>query len=180
MTSAHTTRLLIVVFLALLGVVALVQLNRPADTPAPTVLPMLFPGIGPTQITRIELENHMTGQKLTLVKVPGDWTGTDEKGRPVPVDLNRVTRIIQILPTLRYNRMMEGSDVKAFGLADGGLFVVRFDAGGSTYTLHVGDLNSALTYAYVQRGDDGPIGQILATDANTLTTLVRTADSSAP
>ena len=180
MTSAHTTRLLILVFLVLLGVVALVQLNRPADSPAPTALPVLFPGIGPTQITRIKLENHMTGQQLTLVRVPGGWTGTDEKGQPVSVDLNRVTRIIQILPTLRYNRMMEGSDVKAFGLADGGLFVVRFDAGSSTYTLHVGDLNSALTYAYVQRGDDGPIGQIPATDANTLTTLVRAADSSAP
>jgi hypothetical protein len=180
MTSAHTTRLLIGVFLALLGVAALVQINRPADVPSPTALPDLFSGIEPTQITRIELENHMTGQKLTLVRVPGDWTGTDEKGQPVPVDLNRVTRIIQILPTLRYNRIMEGSDVKVFGLADGGLFVVRFDARGTTYTLHIGDLNSALTYAYVQRGDDGPIGQIAAIDANTLTILVRAADSSAP
>ena len=36
--------------------------------------------------------------------------------------------MIQILPTLRYNRVMEGSDVKAFGFAEGSNIVARFKA----------------------------------------------------
>ncbi len=75
---------------------------------------------------------------------------------------------------------MEGSDVTAFGLANGGRFVVHFDARGSSYTLHIGELNSALMYAFVQLGDNGPIGQIPATDANSLVTMVRAAGSPTP
>ncbi len=88
--------------------------------------------------------------------------------------------MIQIRPTVRYNRIMEGSDVTAFGLADGGRFVVHFEARGDAYTLHIGELNSALTYAYVQLGDNGPIGQISATDANGLVAIVRAAGTPAP
>ena len=72
----------------------------------------------------------------------------------------QIADMIQNLPTLRYNRVMEGSDVKAFGFADGGFFVVRFDAGAS-YLLRVGDLNSDQSYTYVQRGNDPTVLQVL-------------------
>jgi hypothetical protein len=107
-----------------------------------------------------------------MVKAPGDWLGADQNGKTLALYLAHVTRMIQILATLRYNRVMEGSDVKAFGLADGGSFVIRFDAGGAAYTLHVGDLNSAQTYSYVQRGDGGPVVQVPARDAAMLVRMV--------
>ncbi len=175
MIGARTTRVLIVVFVGLLGLVYVFNLarqNTAVRIVYPTPQPELFPGIDQTQITRIELENLVDKRRLTLVKVPGDWLGSDQNGKSVQVDMAQVTRMIQILPTLRYNRVMEGSDVKAFGLADGGYFVVRFDAGGATYTLHVGDVNSAQTYSYVQRGDGGPVLQIPARDAAMLVRMV--------
>jgi uncharacterized protein DUF4340 len=175
MISARTTRWLIVVFVALLGLVYVLNLarqNAVVRIPYPTPQPELFPGIEQTQITRIEVENRVDKRKLTLVKAPGDWIGADQNGKTVPVDLVQVTRMIQILPTLRYNRIMEGSDVKAFGLADGGYFIVRFDAGGTSYVLHVGDVNSAQTYSYVQPGDSGPVLQIPARDAAMLVRMV--------
>ena len=175
MSNTRTTRILIVIFVALLGVAYLVSVARKASAPTPPPVPVslyVFPGVEPTQITRIELENQVDKRKLTLVKVPGDWIGTDQNGKTVQVDLAQVTRMIQILPTLRYNRIMEGSDVKAFGLADGGYFIVRFDAGGTSYVLHIGDVNSAQTYSYVQRGDSGPVLQIPARDAAMLVRMV--------
>ncbi len=171
----RTTRLLIGVFIGLLGLVYLLNLagqNATARIPYPVIAPELFPGIAQTQITRIEVENRVDKRKISMVRVPGDWLGTDQDGKSVPVDLPQVTRMIQILPSLRYNRVMEGSDVKAFGLADGGLFIVRFEAGGSTYTLHIGDLNSAQTYSYVQRGDSGPVVQVPARDVAMLVRVV--------
>ena len=49
--------------------------------------------------------------------------------------------------------------MKAFGFADGGFFVVRFDAGAS-YLLRVGDVNADQSYAYVQRGNDATVLQV--------------------
>ena len=175
MTGSRTTQVLIVAFVGLLGlafVFNLARQNAVVRIPYPTARPELFPGIDQTQITRIEIDNLVQNRKLTLVKVPGDWTGTDQTGKNVPVDLAQVTRMIQILPTLRYNRTMEGSDVKAFGLADGGYFIVRFDAGGTSYVLHIGDVNSAQTFSYVQRGDNGPVVQVPARDAAMLVRMV--------
>jgi uncharacterized protein DUF4340 len=175
MTGSRTTQVLIVAFVVLVGLAYLFNLaqqNATVRIPYPTALPELYPGIEQTQITRIEIENLVQKRRLTLVKVPGDWIGTDQTGKSVPVDLAQVTRMIQILPTLRYNRIMEGSDVKAFGLADGGYFIVRFDAGGTSYVLHVGDVNSAQTYSYVQPGDSGPVLQIPARDAAMLVRMV--------
>ncbi len=183
MTSPRTTRLLIVAFVGLLVVAAAINGIRQSsgpDTATPMPLVYLFPQVESTDITRIDVENHLEGGKLILVRTPGDWLGTDGNGKSVPVDLSKVTRMIQILPTLRYNRLMEGSDVTAFGLANGGRFVVHFDARGSSYTLHIGELNSALTYAYAQLGENGPIGQIPATDANNLVSIVRAASNPAP
>ncbi|MCC7447468.1 MAG: DUF4340 domain-containing protein [Anaerolineae bacterium] len=180
MNTTRTTRILIVIFVALLGVAYLVNQARRRSAPTPPPVPValyVFPGVEPTQITRIELENHMIKRTLTLERIPGGWKGTDDKGAEVPVDLNQATRIIQILSSLRYNRVLEGSDVKAFGLADGGLFMVRFIASNKTYTLHIGDLNSALTSAYARRSDSEPVIQIPAIEAKS---LVKPVDSPLP
>jgi len=180
MSNTRTTRILIVIFVALLGVAYLVSVARKASAPTPPPVPVslyVFPGVEPTQITRIEMENHMIKRALTLERIPGGWKGTDDKGADVLVDLNQATRIIQILSSLSYNRVLEGSDVKAFGLADGGLFMVRFIASGKTYTLQIGDLNSALTYAYARRSDSEPVIQIPAIEAKS---LVKPVDSPLP
>jgi hypothetical protein len=175
MTGVRSTRLLIVIFVGLLGAAYLLNLARQTSVVPiayPTPLSEVFPGIEQTQITRMEVENRLDGRKVSMVKAPGDWIGADQNGKTIALDLAQVTRMIQILPTLRYNRVMEGSDVKAFGLADGGSFVIRFDAGGTSYTLHVGDLNSAQTLSYVQRGDSGPVVQVPARDAAILVRMV--------
>jgi hypothetical protein len=173
MLNNRTTRLLIVLFVGLLAVaylVNLVQQNKTVYVPYPTPLPEVFPGIDARQITHIELENPGWKRKIVLDKVPGDWVAKDGDGKPIQVDLGQVTRMIQILPTLRYNRVLESTDLKAFGLADGGLFVLRFSVGNASYTLRVGDPNSAQTYSYIQRGDGGPV---LQADMQQVAQLVR-------
>ncbi|MEP7285974.1 MAG: DUF4340 domain-containing protein [Chloroflexota bacterium] len=164
MSGSRTTRLLLVVFVGILAVAYLLNLaqqsSRPQPTATPETQPDVFPGVEPTQITRIEIESVRVNRKITLVKVPGDWKGTDEKGASVPVDLAQVSRMLQVLSSLRYNRVMEGTaDVKTFGFEGGGFFIVRFDAG-QQYSLHIGDLNSAQTNAYIQRGDDPTVLQV--------------------
>ncbi len=79
--------------------------------------------------------------------------------------------MIQFLPTLRYNRVMEGSDVQAFGLSDGGILIVSFEVG-ARYTLHIGDLNSDLACSHVQREPDVYIPQVPAVPVATLLHLV--------
>jgi hypothetical protein len=157
--NAKTTRLLIGVFLGMLVLAFMVNQARPAR-PVPTPMPEVFPGIAPTDITRIEVENVKAKQRYVLVRAPGEWKGTDANGNDVEVDLRQITRMIQAISTLRYNRIMEGSDVATFGLENGGVFVVRFDAGSSSYTLRIGETNSARTHSYIQRGDDPAILQV--------------------
>lgn len=178
MTTFRSTRLLLLVFVGLLAaafVINIARQNTPVPTPRITPLIEVFPGIDATQITRIEVENRPQKRKITLVRTPGQWVATDEKQQTVTVDVAQITRMIQILPTLRYNRVMEGSDLKAFGLADGGLFVVRFSVGDASYTLHVGNLNSDRTYSYVQReasGSSSPVLQVPASQVATLVSIV--------
>jgi len=126
----------------------------------PTAMPEVFPGINPTDITRIEVENVGNKHKYLLVRAPGEWKGTDENGKDVEVDPGQVTRMIQAISTMRYNRIMEGSDVETFGLNNGGVFMVRFDAGSSSYTLRIGETNSARTHSFVQRGQDPAVLQV--------------------
>jgi hypothetical protein len=178
MNNTRSTRILIVVFFALLGLTYVVNQSRQnVAPPNPTEMPAVFPGIDATQITRMVVENRTNKKKITLIRVPGDWQATDENGNSVSANLNQVTRMIQILPTLRYNRVMDGSDVKAFGLAGGGSYAVTFDAGGTSYALNVGDLNSAGTFSYVQRGSDGPIMQVPSREIVTLISMVVTPTS---
>jgi hypothetical protein len=171
----RSTRLLILIFVGLLAaafVINIARQNTPVPTPRITPLIEVFPGIDATQITRIEVENRPQKRKITLVRTPGQWAVTDEKQQTVTVDVAQITRMIQILPTLRYNRVMEGSDLKAYGLADGGLFVVRFSVGDTSYALHVGDLNSDQTYSYVQREANGSSSPVLQVPASQVATLV--------
>ncbi len=66
--------------------------------------------------------------------------------------------MLQILSALRYNRILDKSetDLRAFGLADGGWFILRFDAG-ARHMLRVGEVNAARTDSYVQRGEGGSV-----------------------
>ncbi len=172
MKHFRTTFLLVLLFAGLLGASLLLNPTRQvASTPPPTTFPEVFPGVAQTQITQITLERRSTGRKISMTRVPGDWTASDENGHPVQVDLNQVARMLQILSTLRYNRVMEGSDVQPFGLSDGGLFIVNFDAG-AHHTLHIGDLNSDLTYTYIQRESEVSILQVPAVQVATLIRMV--------
>lgn len=170
MIRQRTTLILVGVFLALAAVAYVLDSTQRANQPQvqfPTAQPELFDGVEATQITRMELQNHATGRQVTLVKVPGGWQGTDKNGKSIQVDPGQPPRMLQILSSLRYNRIMEGSDVKAFGLADGGMFSVSFDAGRS-YTLLIGDLNSDSSLAFVQRGIGSAIVQVPAQPMFTL------------
>ena len=162
MLNRRSTVLLVIVFVALAAVAYFLgqaqQTLHPAP-PSPTDAPLVFPGIDPAQITRIEVENVKNGLKVTLVKQADGWQGKNEKGWSVEARPRQIADMIQNLPTLRYNRVMEGSDVQAFGFVGGGFLVVKFDAGAS-YLLRVGDLNSDQSYAYVQRGADPAVLQV--------------------
>ena len=177
MKNRRTSWLLGIVFVALAALAIAVSVVRQSNTPPPvyaTEMPQVFPGVDQTQITRIEIENHLNGKAVTLVKRPGDWEGKDKDGQPVQVNPGQVARMLQILATLRYNRIMEGSDVKAFGLADDGYFIVRFDAGGS-YVLTVGDQNSDHSLVFVQNAANGPVLQVSQPQMAVLLTMVATA-----
>jgi hypothetical protein len=173
---------LIVVFAALLGLAALIGVAQrsagPQATarPVATAIPFVFPEVETTQITLIELENRRTGQKLKLTKVPGDWLAENERGAKVNVDLTQMPPILQILATLRYNRIIGSSELENFGLADGGRFIVRFTAG-ATYTLHIGNDNPDQTMTYIQRGENSPV---LLVNAEPVVTLEEMLASQAP
>ncbi len=83
------------------------QQKIPIITATPLTSAELFPAVQPSDITRITVTDHVTGRSVTLKRVPGDWQGVDGQGTPAPVDLPNVTRMIQILGTLRYNRVLE-------------------------------------------------------------------------
>jgi hypothetical protein len=172
--SARPSRLLFVVFIVLLGTAYFVsfQQRRESQVTLPTPMPEVFPGIVATQISHIEIENVQDRRKVKLTKVPGDWQATDEKGSPIAVDYRQVSRILDRLPNLRYRRIMEGTDVKTFGLDNGGFFIVRFNAGRS-YTLRVGDLTSDQMLVYVQRDSNPQVLQVPADELYTLIALVR-------
>ena len=176
MKNRRTSLLLGIIFVVLLGLTVAVNVTRQNNAPPlefPTAPPLVFPDVEQTQITRIEMENHLNGKSITLVKQPGDWEGKDKDGQPIQVDYGQIARMLQVLATLRYNRIMEGSDVKAFGLTAGGYFLVRFDAGRS-YTLTVGDQNSDHSFVFIQRAPDEPVLQVSAPQMSVLLAMVAT------
>src|SRR5947208_10476681 len=79
MNNTRSTRILIVVFFALLGLTYVVNQSRQnVAPPSATEMPAVFPGIDSTQITRMVVENRANKKKITLTRVPGDWQATDE------------------------------------------------------------------------------------------------------
>lgn len=178
-SRTHNTRLLIVVFVGLLAAAFVITLIRQNSKPMPVLSSgesgYLFPDVQTTQITRIELENTQTGQKLFLEKIPGDWRGTDENGREVQVDLIQLPGLLQIISTLRYNRVMDELDVERFGLAESGLFVVRFEAGQEWHTLYVGEINPAGSNAYLRVAS-----KVYLASAQEVAVLVRMVNGALP
>jgi hypothetical protein len=174
--SARLTQLLAVVFVGLVGMaIALNIARRSATQPAPTrnfteISEMLFPAVEPRAITRIRLQNTATGKVLVFTKQPGQWRVEDEMGKIVSIDLAQVPDLLHILANLRYNRLIDptqstssptastqvGANLEAFGLANGGLYIAQFEAGGS-HTIRIGALTPDTKAAYVQRDNEQAI-----------------------
>jgi hypothetical protein len=178
----RATRLMIVVFIGVLlfafSLNTIRQRSRPpTQTPAPVTY--LFPEALTTTITRMDVTNVRFNKHITLVKVPGEWLGTDKDGKEVPVDLTVIPPMLHILASLRYTQIMDSSqtDLAKFGLTDGGWFTVKFEAAGKSYTLYVGDSNPSRTLSYVQLAQDG---QVFLADYNQVGQLVSVVDISDP
>ncbi|MCS6869991.1 MAG: DUF4340 domain-containing protein [Anaerolineae bacterium] len=169
----RTVVVLFAIFSALLGIAALAFPRRvpPNVQPSATLIPYVFPRVMPAQITRIDLEDRRDSAKpakITLIKVAGDWQalrGSNELSLP---DLTKVARLLNGLASLRYNRIIDNASVEAFGLADGGRYVIRFVAD-RTYTLHIGDNSPDQTLAYVQRDDSKAVLLVSAEQVAALT-----------
>ncbi len=155
----RTVIILFVVFLALLGLAVGVifprrtPLPNTQGTPSATQVPYVFPSVLPAQITRMVLEDRRDSADvatITLIKMAGDWQAFRTENDTFLPDLTKVARLLHGLASLRYNRIIEGTTLEAFGLADGGQFVIRFTAD-STYTLYIGGNTPDQTFAYVQR-----------------------------
>lgn len=162
----RTTALIVLVFGGLLGFSLLINVGRrqqarptlAADiTPTRVQSGEMFPEVQPAAISRIVVADKVGGRTVTLTHVPGDWQAVDNAGKIVPVDLPNVTRMIQILATLRYNRVLEETSVAAYGLTGDGKVRIDFDAGTTTYHLRIGGNTPEGSSTYVQRNDDPAI-----------------------
>ncbi|PJF35815.1 MAG: hypothetical protein CUN49_08665 [Candidatus Thermofonsia Clade 1 bacterium] len=168
----RTVIVLFAIFIGLLGVAALAFPRHapPSAQSSPTPIPYVFPRVLPAQITRIDLEDRRDPQKpvtITLIKTAGDWQAIKASGRVGAPNLAKIARLLNGLASLRYNRIIDSTSVEAFGLADGGRYVIRFVAD-RTYTLHIGGNSPDQTLAYVQR--DGS-SFILLVSAEQITAL---------
>jgi hypothetical protein len=177
----RATRLMIAVFVIVVGVaVALNALREQRRPPRPTPTPetFLFPAATTTNITRIEIHNQRFGKRITLVKVPGEWLGKDGNGAALPVDQTRIPTMLHVLASLRYTQVVESTqvdpvDLTKFGLTNGGWFIVKFEAAGQLYTLHVGDVNPSATLSYIQVREGGAV---YLADYNKIGSLVSIVD----
>jgi len=178
MTNQRTTRLLFYIFI---GVVVLSFAStqwQSVFSPKPTpdfVNEPIYIGLTPSKIVRIEMELVGTGRKVVMQRLAAGWQVTDGKGQPFRVNSDQINASLQVLATLRYNRIVEGEDLKAFGLDGGGLFIVRFTAD-KTFGLHVGDLNSARDAVFVQLEGQSRVLQVPAAPLQTL--LIPLSDQS--
>lgn len=178
----RATRLMIVVFIGVLlfafSLNTIRQRSRP-PTPTPAPVTYLFPEVLTTTITRMDVTNVRYGKHITLIKVPGEWLGTDKDGKSVTVNLTVIPPMLRILSSLRYTQIMDSSqaDLAKFGLTDGGWFTVKFEAAGKSYTLYVGDSNPSRTLSYVQLEQNG---QVFLADYNQVGQLVSVVDISDP
>ena len=187
MANSKTVRVLIVVFVGVLAFAAiyprLMSLtggrSLPSPLPPPTEIPFVFGGISPTDITRISVEARATGHRVTLAKGISEWSATDQDGKALDVSPNQISKMITILPSLRYNRSMNESNLKDFGLADGGEFIVQFDAGRS-HTLRVGAISADGSLSYVQRDAESAVLWVPVQPVAGLLALVSAPESTPP
>ncbi|MBX3066609.1 MAG: hypothetical protein U0528_18775 [Anaerolineae bacterium] len=160
----RATRLMIIVFLGVLAFAYTINALRvrtqaPRPTSTPTASTYLFPDVVPPVITSMEVSNQRAGKKMSLTKKPGDWLGVDENGQAQQVDLARIPPMLQVLASLRYTDVLDSSeaDLTKYGLANGGWFIVKFDAAGRSHTLRIGDVNPSGELSYVQVDGDSHI-----------------------
>lgn len=156
-------QILLVIFVGLVVASFVFDRTRDSNNQIPvvvTALPEIFPGIRVNDITRMELEAVKVKRKFIFERQPGDWKVTVQDGtqgsRVVEAPIAEITQMMQVLATLRYTRVMESMDVKAFGLENGGFFTVKFTAG-QAYTLYIGEFNSAQTGIFVQKDNDARV-----------------------
>lgn len=161
----RATRLMIVVFIAFLAFAFIVNLARQRGAaPAPTLPPppVFFLDVFPTDITVIEIRDRLSGRTRTFSRIPGDWIVTDETGKPLDFEVAKMGPILQILSTLAYERKLDNSssDLKQFGLSEGGIYTVKFEAVGRSHTIQVGDINPASQLSYIQVEPSSAVYQV--------------------
>jgi hypothetical protein len=171
--KSRTTQILLAIFVVMVGVVAWNN-NRQPPPPLITPLPEVFPSVQATDITKIELFNILNHDHITMIKASGIWNITDADGKPSGIPARQISNILQFLPGLRYNRVMDGSDLRAYGLDMGGFYDVRFTAG-TTHTLYIGDVTSDGTYVYVKRDSDPRVLQVSLNDVYNIVSPVYAA-----
>ncbi len=161
--NRRLTITIIAVFGGLLVVSLLLNATRQqqyvnaVNTALPAVSPnagLLYPAVEPSAITKLTLQK--AGQSLTLTRVPGDWRGEDGKGQPVSVNLASIARVIQIVGTLRYTRVIIEPNLAAYGLIGDRAVNLQFEAG-QRHKLSIGDLAQVSGFTYVQRDEDPAI-----------------------
>jgi hypothetical protein len=169
----RTVIVLFAVFIALLGASVLLFPRRapPSAQASATPIPYVFPRVLPAQITRMDLEDRRDAAQpvtITLIKTAGDWQALRAGAELTPPDLTKVARLLNGLASLRYNRIISSAELEAFGLADGGRYVIRFVAD-RTYSLHIGSNSPDQTLAYVQRDGSDAILLVSAEQVAALT-----------
>jgi hypothetical protein len=112
--------------------------------------------VEPSAVVLIVVRSGDGKQSVTLTRVPGDWRLTDVKGSRSAPDLAQISRVIQILGTLRYNRVIRDQNVAAYGLSGDGKVTIEFDAGIS-HRLKIGDLAQVSGFTFVQRDGDAAV-----------------------
>jgi hypothetical protein len=113
------------------------------------------------------ISNDASGQQVTWTRTSAGWQAVDAKGHSLTVNLTNVARMIQILATLRYNRVLEESNVAQFGLTGNGRAVIEFDAGAKTpYRLRIGDQSPYGDLTYVQRDTDPSVYLVSGPEIN--------------
>lgn len=142
-------------------------------TPGTPQSGVMFSGVEPSAIVKIVIRDSTSGHTLTLAKVPGDWQARDEKGNPATFDLANLSRVIQILGTLRYNRVLVDKNVAAYGLAGDAKVTIQFETGTFNHRLRIGDVVQVSSeFTYVQRDDDGSIYLVPTQTLNVLSGLL--------
>jgi len=121
---------------------------------------LIFPSVQPADVTKITVRDSLTGKSVTLLKVPGDWQASNENSTPIPLSsesLANLSRVVQIIGTLPYNRVIiDQSNVAAYGLAGDARLTVQFEAG-TTHRLKIGTIAQVSGFTYLLRDDDSTI-----------------------